>query len=83
MPLSTLTSKGQITVPIEIRKSLHLMAGDKVEFILSADNEVALRPVTKRASDVFGCLSGYAKPDAVTVEEMNEAIKERTRKRFR
>lgn len=34
MPSSTLSSKGQITVPVEVRKRLGLKPGDRVEFAL-------------------------------------------------
>nr|MBC8379657.1 AbrB/MazE/SpoVT family DNA-binding domain-containing protein [Planctomycetota bacterium] len=33
MALATLTSKGQVTIPKTVRNSLHLHAGDKVEFV--------------------------------------------------
>ena len=33
MPTATMTSKGQITIPIEVRKALGLDAGDKIDFV--------------------------------------------------
>lgn len=33
-PVSTLSSKGQITVPIEVRERLGLKEGDRVEFVI-------------------------------------------------
>ncbi|MDX2504371.1 MAG: AbrB/MazE/SpoVT family DNA-binding domain-containing protein [Gammaproteobacteria bacterium] len=82
MPLSTLTTKGQVTIPKDIRETLHLYTGDKVEFIISDTNEVILRPVTKKVSDVFGSLSNYKKESSITVEKMNEAIKENIKKHW-
>ena len=82
MPLSTLTTKGQVTIPKDIRETLHLYKGDKVEFIISDTNEVILRPVTKKVSDVFGSLSNYKKESSITVEKMNEAIKENIKKHW-
>jgi antitoxin PrlF len=41
---STISSKGQITVPQEIRKRLGLEAGDRVEFVVEQDRTV-IRPV--------------------------------------
>lgn len=35
MALTTITSKGQVTMPKNIRELLHLYAGDKVEFVFS------------------------------------------------
>jgi len=45
---TTLTSKGQITIPKFVRDSMALHAGDKIEFVLTENNEVLLRPVTKK-----------------------------------
>ena len=43
-PSSTLSSKGQITVPQEIRKRLGVSAGDRVEFVVDGDRTV-IRPL--------------------------------------
>jgi AbrB family looped-hinge helix DNA binding protein len=40
---STISSKGQITVPQEIRKRLGLETGDRVEFVVDGDRTV-IRP---------------------------------------
>lgn len=42
MPSSTLSSKGQITVPVEVRKRLGLKPGDRVEFALD-EGQTTLR----------------------------------------
>ena len=44
MPFSTLSSKGQITVPVEVRHRLGLKQGDRVEFAFE-DDKTVLRPV--------------------------------------
>jgi antitoxin PrlF len=41
--LSTIGSKGQITVPREIRNRLGLKAGDRVEFVVE-NNRISIRP---------------------------------------
>ena len=74
MPLSTLTSKGQITIPKALRDSMDIGAGDKVEFIINEKNEIIIKPITKKAIDVFGQLGKYKKGKPVSIEEMNEAI---------
>ncbi len=56
MQQATLTSKGQITIPKLVRDSLALHAGDKIEFILTHNNEIILKPVTKKVDEVFGRL---------------------------
>lgn len=73
MSLSTITSKGQITIPKEIREKLMLGTGDKIEFVLTNDREALIRPVSKKVDELFGKLH---KPGmkAVSIEAMNKAI---------
>ena len=40
MTASTLTIKGQTTVPKSIREHLKLKAGDKVDFLIESDGRV-------------------------------------------
>jgi antitoxin PrlF len=42
-PQSTISSKGQITVPLEIRRRLGLKEGDRVEFVIQ-DDWTIIRP---------------------------------------
>jgi virulence-associated protein VagC len=61
---------------------LNLLTGDKVEFIFNDFNEVVLKPVTKKSSDVFACLSRYKKKSPVSIEEMNQGIKQQMQRKF-
>ena len=39
----TLTSKGQITLPVELRRSWNLRQGDQLDFVLADDGSVRIR----------------------------------------
>ena len=71
--LATITSKGQLTLPKEIRDQLGLVAGSKLDFIIEADGSLRVRPLRRGAADLFGLLHD---PDRAvsTVEQMNEAV---------
>ena len=43
MPVSTLTTKYQATVPKVVREALALAAGDRVEWIVAPEGEVTIR----------------------------------------
>lgn len=73
MALTTITSKGQITIPKAVRDSLRLDKGDKIEFVLTKKGEVILRPVSKKVDDVFGMLHKPGRK-AFTTEEMDSAV---------
>lgn len=50
MPIqATMTSKGQITIPAEIRKRLGLKQGDRVEFVMTGQTMV-IRPIRRDAN---------------------------------
>jgi len=78
MATATITSKGQITLPKEVRDKLHLTAGEKVDFRVNEESRTAvLVPLNKSIDDVFGALKSRRKVIPVTVEEMNTAIRKK------
>ncbi len=75
MPTATMTSKGQITIPIELRKALGLKPGVRIDFYEIEDGTYAFRPKNRSILDLEGCIP---KPDhVITIEEMNRAILDR------
>ncbi|HEY2380794.1 MAG TPA: type II toxin-antitoxin system PrlF family antitoxin [Terriglobia bacterium] len=58
MPTATLTSKGQTTIPREVREFLKVKSGDKLEFkINESDKTVSLKAVNINVSDLKGLLN--------------------------
>jgi antitoxin PrlF len=57
---STISSKGQITVPQEVRKRLGLETGDRVEFVVE-EGRTVVRPV-RSAENPFDKFIGIAGP---------------------
>lgn len=53
---ATLTTKGQTTIPKEIRESLGLQPGDRMTFTLMPDGTVVMRVKTKRVMELAGLL---------------------------
>lgn len=73
MHYSTITSKGQVTIPVEVRELFGLSAGSKVEFI-PYDGYIIAIPLNKSVKNLKGILP---KPErSLTCEEMNSIIKE-------
>lgn len=56
LPTSTLTSKGQITIPKAVRDRLHLSQGDRVDFVIEEDGRVELRPLGRSVKELKGFL---------------------------
>jgi AbrB family looped-hinge helix DNA binding protein len=75
MTTSTLTSKGQITIPIAVREALQVAAGDRVEFVEIAPGRFEFIAATQPVKALKGLFGKKAK--AATVEQMNAAIAKR------
>ena len=82
MALATLTSKGQVTIPKAVRNSLHLLAGDKIEFVVTEDKEALLRPVTRKVDDVFGRLHKPGRKP-ISIDKMDAGIRQKMRTTFK
>jgi len=54
---TTMTIKGQVTVPRQIRDRLGLRSGDKMAFTLLSDGAVVMRPKTRRLAELAGSLT--------------------------
>jgi antitoxin PrlF len=67
---STITVKGQATIPKAIREHLRLKPGDRVKFFVHPDGSVVLLP-KRPASALRGIVKAGRRP--VSIEDMNEA----------
>ena len=74
MATATLTSKGQTTIPKDIRDRLRLKAGDRLDFVLQPDGGVLMVPATIHAKELKGLLPRPKKP--VSLEQMERAIRD-------
>ncbi len=72
MPVATITSKGQITLPLAVRNGLGLSAGNQVDFI-AMDGSFMVVPVRCDVTTLRGRFAGRVKK-TVSIDAMNEAI---------
>lgn len=70
--VATVTSKGQVTLPVEARRRLGLHAGSKLDFIIRGDDRLEVVRVDGSVRDLKGVLP---KPKrALSLADMDEAI---------
>jgi AbrB family looped-hinge helix DNA binding protein len=81
MPSATVTSKGQITIPAEVRAALGVSFGDRIEFVEVEKGKFVIVPATCSVQELKGLISKPRKP--VSIEEMNGAIALRMSNRVR
>lgn len=80
MPTSTISSKGQTTIPIAIQRILKLNPGDKIQYFVEPDGRVSLLPKTLSVKDLSAVLPKPSRP--VSLGEMDEAVRNMAVARF-
>jgi antitoxin PrlF len=79
MATATVTSKGQITIPQDVRQRLNIQAGDRLELVELPGGAFAIQPAVHDVRALKGLLRKPAKP--VSVEDMNSAVRSRRARR--
>ena len=77
MSRTTVTSKGQITVPKAIRERLAISKGDILEFKIGDRGDVQMCRVTERD---LGVLRDFAPATAISVKQMKQAVRDRAKR---
>lgn len=73
MPISTVTPKGQITIPKEVSDRMGLKPGDRVGFATDRSGRTMLRKINSDIRSLKGIIkSPFKRP--ITLREMDEAI---------
>ncbi len=69
---TTISSKGQVTIPVEIRNMLRLNTGDRIDIVVFDKNRVELMPKKGSVGSLKGLVRWSGKP--MTLKQMDEAI---------
>jgi AbrB family looped-hinge helix DNA binding protein len=80
MPSSTLTAKGQTTIPKAIREHLGVNAGDRLDFVIQPDGTIIIEPAVHQVGALKGLLAKKGQPP-IGVDDMREAIRRRAGRR--
>lgn len=70
--ISTITSKGQLTIPKKIRQQLKIKTGDKIEFLFDNAGHCQIHPVKSSFIELKNMVPKPKK--IITLKEMQEAI---------
>ena len=74
MTTATLTSKGQITIPADVRRTLGVQTGDRVEFVEIQPGRFELVAATRSVRELKGMLGKPTR--TLSIEDMNRVIAE-------
>jgi antitoxin PrlF len=74
MTVATLTSKGQITIPADVRRALNVQTGDRVEFVQVQPGRFELVAATRSVRELKGLFGKASR--TVSIEDMNRTIAE-------
>lgn len=72
MASAIITSKGQVTIPVEIRVRLGLRPGSRIAFVPTATGGYEIHPEAGSIKELKGAVRRPL--DSVSIDEMNEAI---------
>jgi antitoxin PrlF len=72
---SLVTRKGQVTIPVEIRRELNIKEGDRVKFVRDGDG-VRIDPVGDVVAQSAGSLGKYRQGPVPTIEELKKAVEQ-------
>lgn len=81
MPTATVTTKGQITIPKDIRECLGVEAGDRVTFLVQDNGTVTVEPVTRHIRELGGMLH-RPRQKPISIGSMDESIAKRMQTKF-
>ena len=70
--ITTVTKKGQVTIPRMVREKLQINSGDKVEFTFNEQGQVVLQPVKTDLNSLYGILA-KERPELDIEEQRNAA----------
>ena len=72
--VTTITTKGQVTLPKEVRDQLRLGPGDKLDFFFIKEGHIEAIPVREAPAKLKGILPPPPKGQKVTLEDMEQGI---------
>jgi antitoxin PrlF len=79
---ATITGKGQVTIPAEVRRHLGVSPSDQVEFIIDRDGDVHVERARYSIEDLCGILPAFPGQSTDIVKEIREAFEEATDRRM-
>ena len=74
MNITTVSSKGQITLPKHVRDHLTVDPGDRVQFLIDSDGNVTVWPVNEDIKLLKGMIPRPKRP--ISIKDMNKAIRQ-------
>ncbi len=81
MPISVLTSKGQMTIPKEVRKALNLRPSGKVIIVVEG-NRAILQSLKGNLLDIGGSVKIAAREKPIEFKKVREEVKKRVAKKI-
>lgn len=72
MTTATITSKGQITIPAEVRQAMQVETGDRVEFVEIEPGRYEFFAATRSVTALKGMFGKTVK--TVSIDDMNRTI---------
>ena len=79
MPTAVITSKGQMTIPKEVRKRLNLKPSEKVIIVVEGDQAI-IKPLRGNILDIGGSIEIPKKGKPIDFRKVREQVRKRVAK---
>lgn len=73
MTFAKVTSKGQVTIPLEVRQKLALETGSRIDFVLTPEGKFVIEPVHSSVRSLEGVFHRPGRTP-VSLDEMDKAV---------
>ena len=80
MPIALLTSKGQVTIPREVRKALNLKPSERVVIVVEGDQAI-IRPLRGNILDIGGTINIGDREKPIHFRRVREKVRKQVAKR--
>jgi antitoxin PrlF len=80
MPIAVISSKGQMTIPREVRKVLNLKPSEKVIIVVEGDLAI-IKPLRGNLLDIGGSITILEKEKPIDFSKVREEVKRRVAKK--
>ena len=82
MNTAKVTSKGQVTIPKQVRRLMAIEVGDRLAFELEEDGRLRVSRVRDEPRPLRGLLSEYVREDPVDEEQVRAALRRRAEAKY-
>lgn len=77
MATATLSTKGQLTIPVDVRRKLGISTGGRIQFVENSDGGFSIIPATEDIRELRGIVPKSGRKNPLSIDDMNKIIRKK------